>query len=242
MDMEKSVIGKDEFRDKGYLYDSMENYSDLINFDEYKNWVDSLMSHNLIRNSIREYWFSHNSQSYQEYIHYKDLLKVDDSLEDADYVFQKGHEYQLKKIEESGFKPSWIFGKADTSEINHILFGETIMNFQKKFVERYYPDKVSDEYESNFAVQYYDKGCLIDTHDDGRPEGRICVFLYFLNDGWNQLDGGNLIVDVDKLKSTMCTPSYPKFIVLDSDVNLVHEVQKVQKNVRYTAVNFLANK
>ena len=69
MDMEKSVIGKDEFREKGYLYDSMENYSDLINFDEYKNWVDSLMSHNLIRNSIREYWFSHNSQSYQEYIH-----------------------------------------------------------------------------------------------------------------------------------------------------------------------------
>ena len=140
------------------------------------------------------------------------------------------------------FKPSWIFGKADTSEINHILFGETIMNFQKKFVERYYPDKVSDEYESNFAVQYYDKGCLIDTHDDGRPEGRICVFLYFLNDGWNQLDGGNLIVDVDELRSTMCTPSYPKFMVLDSDVNLVHEVQKVQKNVRYTAVNFLANK
>ena len=40
----------------------------------------------------------------------------------------------------------------------------------------------------------------------------------------------------------MCTPSYPKFMVLDSDVNLVHEVQKVQKNVRYTAVNFLANK
>ena len=28
--MEKSVIGKDEFREKGYLYDSMENYSDLI--------------------------------------------------------------------------------------------------------------------------------------------------------------------------------------------------------------------
>ena len=66
--------------------------------------------------------------------------------------------------------------------------------------------------------------------------------MYFLNDGWNQLDGGNLIVDVDELRSTMCTPSYPKFMVLDSDVNLVHEVQKVQKNVRYTAVNFLANK
>ena len=31
-------------------------------------------------------------------------------------------------------------------------------------------------------MQFYDEGCEIKLHDDGRQENRLCVFLYFLND------------------------------------------------------------
>ena len=250
------MIDKIEFREKGYLYDSMENYSELIDVDGYKNWAKRLIGFNLRRHSVREYWYLHKDLSYKEYSYYNDLLKDDDDLNSADYVFKKGHEYQIKKIDECGFYPTWVFGKNQSIEVDSVLKEKNIMEFQKNFIKKYYPEKVG-EYEDNFSVQYYDKGCLIDTHDDGRPGKRICVFLFFLNEEWEDSNGGNLLlfenkeltgegyggeVDTGDEVPILLKPSYPNFVVLDSEVNLVHEVEKIIKGIRYTAVNFLSNK
>ena len=250
------MIDKIEFREKGYLYDSMENYSELIDVDGYKNWAKTLLSFNLKRHSVREYWFKHNFLSYKEYIHYDDLLKDDDNLDSADYVFQKAHEYELKKIEESGFYPTWVFGKNNSGKVHDILSNDPIKTFQTKFIEKYYPERVSVKYNLSMGLQYYDKGCLIDTHDDGRADRRICVFLFFLNEEWEESNGGNLLLfenkeltgsgyggEIDTSNETpiLLKPNFPNFLVLDSEVNLVHEVEKIKKGTRYTAVNFYSN-
>ena len=256
------MIDKNEFRETGYVYDSIENYSELIDVDEYKNCIKKLMSFNLKRHSVREYWFKHKKLSYKEYIHYDDLLKDDDNLDMADYVFQKGHEYELKKIDECGFYPTWVFGKNKSNKVSQILYNDPIKTFQMRFINKYYPERVSPKgwentaYNINMGLQYYDKGCLIDTHDDGAPKNRICVFLFFLNDEWEESNGGNLLLFENKeLAGTGYSgeidttgepfiplkPIFPNFLVLDSEVNLVHEVEKVKNGTRYSAVNFFAN-
>jgi Rps23 Pro-64 3,4-dihydroxylase Tpa1-like proline 4-hydroxylase len=236
------MIDIKKFREQGYLYDSLEKYKDIIDlnaFDKIKEEIDSI---NIKQHSRYDYWFIYKDLSYKEELVYDELLRNDKDLNTADIVYQKSHEYQLKKIEECGFYPTWVFGTALDERINHLLRNGVISDFQRKFIELYYPDKVHTGYCENLKLQFYDKGCLIEMHDDGKQENRICVFLYFLNNEWNDSNGGHLILhtlDGQKLK---IKPTFPNFAVLDSDINLFHEVEKVLNNIKYNIVCFFEKK
>ena len=93
------MIEVKQFREQGYIYDSLENYSELIDFDAYKkvkNGIDA--QGDIKRHSRYDYWFKYKDLSYMEELVYDELIRQDDNLSVADEVFAKGHEYQLKKI------------------------------------------------------------------------------------------------------------------------------------------------
>ena len=125
--------------------------------------------------------------------------------------------------------------------ISSLKINENILKyFQEKFVKKYYSDKLR-ETGNLFGVtnlQFYDEGCEIKLHDDGRQKDRLCVFLYFLNDEWNEENGGHLILHTKDGNPIKVNPVFPNFVVLDTDVNLFHEVELVKKETKYNIVSF----
>lgn len=228
----------ENYRNNGYIYSKLEEYSELIDLDGFskiKNYIDNT---NFVRYSRYDYWFKYNNCSYVEQIKYDNYLKHDNALDIADYVYNKTHQYQLKKIEECDFYPTWVFGTSMNDEINRRIHGEVFRDFQKNFVEKYYPEKTFDKFNTSTRLQFYDKGCEIKLHDDGQPSNRICVFLYFLNDEWSESNGGHLILHDLNGNDIKVNPIFPNFVVLDSDKNLFHELEKVKNGVKYNIVSF----
>jgi Rps23 Pro-64 3,4-dihydroxylase Tpa1-like proline 4-hydroxylase len=232
------MIDIQQFREEGYLYDSLENYSEFINFDDFKKIKEIIDSKNIIRYSRFDYWYKYNDLSYMEEIRYDNFLNRDNDLPTADYIYQKSHEYQLKKIKDCGFYPTWVFGTSMDDEISGTLRNQILSSFQEKFAKHYYSDKETEKYLSDFRLQFYNKGCEIKLHDDGKPDNRYCVFLYFLNNDWNDSDGGNLILYTKNNEKIKIKPTFPNFVVLDSDINLFHEVEEVLNNIKYNIVCF----
>ncbi len=228
----------ENYRNTGYIYGSLEDYSNLIDLDGFKQIKDYIDGANFVRHSRYDYWFKYNDQSYMEELVYDLYLKNDKDLDTADYVYQKSHEYQLKKIEESGFYPTWVFGTSVNDEITSRIHNEILREFQKNFVEKYYPETSFNKFNSITKLQFYNEGCEIKLHDDGRQPNRICVFLYFLNDEWSNDNGGHLILHDLNGNDIIVNPVFPNFVVLDTDKNLFHEVEKVKKGIKYNIVSF----
>jgi hypothetical protein len=228
----------ENYRNNGYIYDKLENYSDLIDLDgfkEIKNYIDSV---DFVRYSKYDYWFNYNQCSYMEEILYDNYLKRDKELDTADYVYNKAHEYQLKKIEECGFNPTWVFGTSMNDKIDDKMKNGVLEDFQRKFVKKYYSEKTFNKFVPSEKLQFYNKGCEIKLHDDGQPTNRICVFLYFLNNEWDDDNGGHLILHDLNGNDIVVNPVFPNFVVLDSDKNLFHELEKVKKGIKYNIVSF----
>jgi Rps23 Pro-64 3,4-dihydroxylase Tpa1-like proline 4-hydroxylase len=232
------MVDIEKFREQGYLLDSLENYTDLIDFAKFKDIKSNIDNKNIKRFSKYDYWYKFKNLSYMEEIVYENLLKRDKNLNVADFIYEKSHEYMVKKIDECGFDGTWVFGTSMNEEIEKLLYGEVISNFQEAFAKKYYSDKNYKSYMKTVKLQFYDKGCQIKLHDDGKPTDRICVFLYFLNDCWEDENGGHLILYGKNNEKIKINPVFPNFVVLDSDLNLFHEVEKVNKNIKYNIVSF----
>jgi Rps23 Pro-64 3,4-dihydroxylase Tpa1-like proline 4-hydroxylase len=228
----------ENYRNSGYLYGNLEDYSELIDLDGFKQIKDYIDNTNFVRHSRYDYWFKYNSSSYMEELVYDEYLKNDKELDTVDYLYQKSHEYQLKKIEECGFYPTWIFGTSMDSKIISKIHDSVLKDFQKNFVTKYYPEKSFNKFSPNTKLQFYNEGCEIKLHDDGNPHNRICVFLYFLNNEWNESNGGHLILYDLNGNDIKVNPIFPNFVVLDSDKNLFHEVEKVKNGIKYNIVSF----
>ena len=231
----------ENYRNNGYIYGSLEDYSDLIDLDGVKDIKKYVDTTNFVRNSRYDYWFKYNEQSYMEELVYSNYIKKDKDLDTADYVYQKAHEYQLKKIEESGFYPTWVFGTSDDSGICGKIQNGVLDDFQQKFVKKYYPEKTFSKFIPSEKLQFYNEGCEIKLHDDGKSHNRICVFLYFLNNEWGESNGGHLILHDLNGNDIKVNPIFPNFVVLDSDKNLFHEVEKVKNGIKYNIVSFYSH-
>ena len=231
----------ENYRNSGYICGNLQDYSHLINLDEFNQIKQYIDNNKFIRHSRYDYWFKYNEQSYMEELIYDEYLKRDEDLNTADYVYNKAHQYQLKKIEECGFHPTWVFGTSMNTEIIGRLHNNVIADFQKNFVKHYYPEKTFGNFLNDIRLQFYDKDCLIDLHDDGQPHNRICVFLYFLNNEWNESNGGHLILHDLNGNDIKVNPVFPNFVVLDSDKNLFHEVKKVNSGIKYNIVSFYSH-
>ena len=234
------MIDVEKFREQGYLYDDIRNYSDFINFEDIKFIKDKIDSIPYKRYSKYDYWFLHEGSSYIEQIFYDNYLKKDKNLESADYVFNLSHRFQIEKMKTADIYPTWVFGTSHNEDIISIVNHNILKDFQKKFVEKYYSDKLreSGDLFGSTNLQFYDEGCEIKLHDDGRQENRLCVFLYFLNNEWNEENGGHLILHTNDGNSIKVNPVFPNFVVLDTDINLFHEVELVKKETKYNIVSF----
>ena len=85
------MIDVKRFREDGYLYDSLENYSNLMEFQKFIDIKSKIDEKNIKRHSKYEYWYKFKNLSYIEEIAYDNFLKRDDNLKIADYIYEKSH-------------------------------------------------------------------------------------------------------------------------------------------------------
>ena len=234
------MIDIQKFREEGFIYDSIKNYSNLIDFNKFKNIKSQIDTINYKIPSKYDYWYKYKDLSYIEELKFENFLLKDNNLKCAEYVFDVAHQYQVDKMQRNEFYPTWVFGTSTNAEINILINDSILKDFQKYFVKHYYSEKIieNSSLSGHTNLQFYDKGCEIKLHDDGKPEKRLCVFLYFLNTEWNEENGGHLILHTKDNNSIKVNPVFPNFVVLDSDINLFHEVELVKKETKYNIVSF----
>jgi Rps23 Pro-64 3,4-dihydroxylase Tpa1-like proline 4-hydroxylase len=93
------------------------------------------------------------------------------------------------------------------------------------------------KFKHNPQLTMYDKGCLLKDHKDGIGTGRLCVVLAYLNENYDETNGGNLILD-NHLK---VVPELGNIAIIDLDrFDVAHEVTEVVGDLkRYTALSFI---
>jgi hypothetical protein len=115
------MIDVKQFREQGFIYGNINEYSDLINFDDIKIIKDKIDLIPYKRYSKYDYWFLYKNSSYIEQIFYKDYLKRDKDLESADYVFNLAHKFQIDKMSSENIYPTWVFGTSQDDNIISII-------------------------------------------------------------------------------------------------------------------------
>jgi len=186
---------------------------------------------------------------------YKQLYsKITDSLVDNGYIIIENalQENLSSKLlntakNETDFKRAGISGAGDLHldsdrRRDKIHWIDANNEAQKEFLE--FADGLKEYlnrslylgltyYESHFAI--YDKGDFYETHLDAfkNSKNRVVTTVYYLNEEWNENDGGELIVyDENNKEITKIMPNANTLVVFMSE-RFPHEVLSANKK-RYS--------
>jgi len=116
-------------------------------------------------------------------------------------------------------------------------FQKYIYNLTKEFFD--FSD--SQEFILFAAMStYYDKGCMLGNHGDGTGTGRICALLIYLNEEYDEKDGGILILD----NKEAVIPTFGKVAIIDlQSFDIQHQVTEVTGGLgRYALLAFVKKK
>jgi Rps23 Pro-64 3,4-dihydroxylase Tpa1-like proline 4-hydroxylase len=87
---------------------------------------------------------------------------------------------------------------------------------------------------------YYDNGCHLQNHSDGTGTGRICALLIYLNEDYDENDGGILILNNEE----KVIPTFGRVAIIDLQTfDIPHMVTEVTGGIgRYALLSFVKAK
>jgi Rps23 Pro-64 3,4-dihydroxylase Tpa1-like proline 4-hydroxylase len=131
-----------------------------------------------------------------------------------------------------------IFSKVtnDDGDANWQLY----LDIVNDIVKYYYDLDESVTFDYITSATYYDNGCFLTKHSDGTGTGRICALLIYLNEEYNENDGGILILNNEE----KIIPTFGKFAIIDlQSFDVPHEVTEVTGGIgRYAVLSFVSKK
>lgn len=121
---------------------------------------------------------------------------------------------------------------------------EPFIRATKKILKSLYPEASThiDNFGGKGNMALFEDGHFIDTHNDGKNRGRLCVIIFYLSEGTeNHKGGGELKILTSTGKEFIVDPFFDNFCVMDfSKNNIAHEVKMVINGFkRYTYINFV---
>ena len=111
-------------------------------------------------------------------------------------------------------------------------------NYIKNIVRYFFDFDESQDYTLFApAISYYDKGCLLGNHSDGTGTGRICSLLIYLNEEYDENDGGILILNNEE----HIVPTFGRVAIIDlQSFDIPHQVTKVTGGIgRFAILTFV---
>jgi hypothetical protein len=87
---------------------------------------------------------------------------------------------------------------------------------------------------------YYPKGSFLSEHSDGKGTGRVCAVLIYLNESYEERDGGYLVLN----KTEKVLPHFGNIAIIDlQSFDIPHEVKEVTGGIgRYAFLTFVKTK
>jgi Rps23 Pro-64 3,4-dihydroxylase Tpa1-like proline 4-hydroxylase len=137
-----------------------------------------------------------------------------------------------------GMAQMWYY-----NEVQTIMEDENKQLKFKYFINSIY-DMVNHLYDTDYELEfhatqftYYPKDSFLTEHSDGYATGRICALLIYLNETYDEKDGGYLILD----KTEKVLPIFGNVAVIDLQTyDVKHEVTKVTGGIgRYAILSFV---
>lgn len=122
--------------------------------------------------------------------------------------------------------------------------GMSIENYYASYFEkmaRYlYDVEPSQKLKHNAQFTLYNNKCFLQNHKDGKVDGRLCVILAYLNEEYDEANGGLLILNSNE----KVLPKIGNIAILDlSKFDIEHQVSEVVGNKnRYCVLSFIGFK
>lgn len=90
------------------------------------------------------------------------------------------------------------------------------------------------------TVTYYDLDCELKNHSDGTGTGRVCAILIYLNEQYDENDGGYLVLN----NTEKVIPTFGRVAIIDLQTfDIQHMVTKVTGGIgRYAMLSFVKRK
>lgn len=162
------------------------------------------------------------------------------SFEDASKV----KEEFLENIKEKNVRIEQLWFYSDKLEDILTEQQRAFEKFQSHIYDlvRYYFDFEQSQQFVFFApcLTYYDTKCQLKNHSDGTGTGRICALLIYLNEDYNESDGGCLILN----NTESVVPTFGKVAIIDLQTfDIPHMVTEVTGGIgRYALLSFVKKK
>ena len=139
------------------------------------------------------------------------------------------------------------YSKEDIFQIWYWNAGDTKMqieNYYKPYFEKmtryFYDVETSQQLKFNSQFTMYSNGCFLQNHKDGKVEGRLCVILAYLNEEYDEENGGLLVLNTNE----KVLPKIGNIAILDlGEFDIEHQVTEVVGNQnRYCVLSFISLK
>lgn len=244
-------VSKEKLKKEGYTW------FDLKEFDyEFYKWLLPFQCNeekNLKKyfDTLRADSASYNGNAFTAFketfdTHYDALTKKNELLNS---VKNNNHTDSVNKLlgGNGNIKPDkirisqmWYF-----SDLNRIVNedGEIdkFKNYVKNIMMYFFDFNETQEY-SFFSPMftYYDEGCVLQNHSDGTGTGRICALLIYLNETYDENDGGILVLN----NTERVVPTFGKVAIIDlQSFDIKHMVTQVTGGIgRYAILSFIKKK
>lgn len=235
------IESKEKLKKDGYTSFQISEFS-----PKFYNWLLNLKCNN-------EYNFKNKLTQFRADLDLyggsrKERINID--FEEFDKASEKKKEL-LKLLTNDGKS---LLGGASNSVISQIWhFADLSSLFSKLELEmeeyqsfvgdmmRYFFDfENTQEYSFLSFATYYDDGCRLHNHSDGTGTGRICALLIYLNEEYDENDGGCLILN----NSEKVIPTFGECAIIDLQTfDIQHMVEEVTGGIgRYALLSFVRKK
>jgi hypothetical protein len=229
------IEAKDKLKKNGYTWFQLEEfdkefYKWLLPFhcNEEKNlkkYFSSLLSN--LTNSGRG---PHMTLRENFNIHEEALTKKNEILNSVKY----------SEIDKLRISQMWYY-----SDLNVIINKDEEIDRFKNYIKNlmmYFFDFDETQEYCLFAPMftYYDEGCKLQNHSDGTGTGRICALLIYLNETYDEKDGGILVLN----NNEKVIPTFGKVAIIDLQTfDIPHMVTEVTGGIgRYAILSFVKRK
>lgn len=236
---------KEKLKKEGYTWLELsefnpEFYNFLLPFkcNEENNLKDKLTS---LRCDAKKTQYEINDKD--ETVSYNQLIsiKIADEFETFEKASAKKEEMtdMFKKDVDIFCSQVWYYNDLK------VVLGHSKLDKYQEYIEnlvKYYFDFEETQEFVLFSptLTYYDLDCELKNHSDGTGTGRICALLIYLNEEYDENNGGYLVLN----NTEKVIPTFGKVAIIDLQTfDIQHMVTKVTGGIgRYAMLSFVKRK
>jgi Rps23 Pro-64 3,4-dihydroxylase Tpa1-like proline 4-hydroxylase len=221
---------KEKLKKEGYTW------FELNEFDpEFYNWLLPLKCNkeNNLKNKIKELRMDMARNPKIPNHQIKEMFETHDlASEKKNWIVN-----EYKHI--TNFSQIWYYGDLNTM-FNPNTSEDDYKNYKKyvkNIVNHFFDFEKNQQYSNLSFCTYYDEDCHLQNHSDGTGTGRVCALLIYLNETYDEKDGGVLVLN----NTEKVIPTFGKVAMIDLQTfDIPHMVTKVTGGIgRYAILSFV---